>query len=116
MIAYVVSFCSSVAASAGVMRTLNHLDGCFSAAWEAIDGSIFVLVVVASVAAVDVLVLVVLELVGDGGHLCVSEAVFVRDLAILEVGLAIGTSEVKAFFSCFRSGAASLESELVDAI
>ena len=111
-----MSFCSSVTASAGVMRTFDCLNRRFSAAWKAINGSVFVLVVVASVAAVDVLVLIVLELVSDGCHLIVSEAVFVSNLAIFEVSLAIGTSVVEAVFWGFRSGAASLESELMNAV
>ena len=111
-----MSFSSSKAGSTGVMRALNCLHGRFSAAWQTINSSVFVLIVVAGKAAVDVLVLVVLELLRDGRHLRVAEIVFGSDRAVFEVRLPVGAREVEAFFLSARARAAALEAELVDAV
>jgi len=111
-----MSFSASKARSTGIVRAFNRLNRRFSAAWKPIDSSVFVLIVVASVAAVDMPVLVVLELVSDGRHLRVAKAVLGSDRAVLEVSLAVGADEAEAILLSARARAASFESELLFAI
>ena len=111
-----MSFSSSKAGSTGVMRALNGFNRRFSAARKSINSSVFVLVVVTGITAVNVLVLVVLELFGDGRHLRVAEIVFGSDRAVFEVRLPVGASKVETFFLRARARAAALEAELVHAV
>ena len=85
--------------------------------WKSIYSSIFVLIIVASVAAVNMLsILVILEFLRNGRHFRVSKAVFACYRAVLEISLAIGASKREAFFLSARAGAGTLETEGMAAI
>jgi len=98
------------------MRTLDSFNRRLSAARKSINSSVFVLVVVTGVAAVNVLVLVVLELFSDRRHLRIAEIVFGSDRAVFKVRLPVCASKVETFFLSARARAAALEAELVHAV